>query len=345
MISETYKTIFKKFNVTEEDKKRYLGIIKNAESFDDIEKVINDFMKKYVSQMNKKFTNLVLDILNVSLSTELMNRELANAQNIFILSSTVFEQVAKANFKLVSEMVVSKTISFIGGDKKLEKLLADKLMNEFENRISGAMANTRADVLQSIRTLQREMIIRNKQLALMKNSGVIDSIIEKEKLLFRENLLKKYPQLKKMLEEGDILKSRAWVDKDGNQRFRTYTLDEYNEMATSETLKNVDRDAVEMISKYYNEPVVEFYLRDTRNVENPNQACAHIMNKKLFGKSLLATSESVAAVLGIWSIDKAKAQHSLNISYHCRHSIRRADDEIINKVNKIINVYKMSEVS
>lgn len=344
MISKEYLTIFNKFKISKGDKERYTTIINSAESFDDIEFIINDFMNKYVSVMNKQIYNLIYDTLTISLSEGLLAKEYAVLENVFVLSSSNYENILKTNYAVIAGMVVKKELGLLSvNEPAIEKMLAEKLIGEYEKRIGGAMANTRTDVLLHVRNLQREMIIRNQQLFQMKKDGVIDEIIEKEKALFRENMLKKYPQLKKMLDDGSVLKSRSWKDKDGNEKFRSYTLDEYNEMATSETLKNIDRDAVEIISQYYNEPVVEFYLRDSRAVENPNDACEHIMSKTVFGKHLLATSEYISRLLEVWSISKAKAEHSMEISRHCRHSIKRCDDEFLNKINKIINISKMTD--
>lgn len=337
-MADNYKSIFNSFNISGKDRNLYESIIAEATTFDEVESVINHFMEHYVVKMDKQFQGLVLDTLNTSLSNVLMQRQLIQLENTFMFGSSSYEQVCQANYKIVAELVAGKAVQIVGGNKFITKQLQDKLINEFNSRIQGAMANTRAEVLQHVRTLQREMIVRNRQLMLMQDQGVMESIIEKEKAMFRENMLKKFPRLEKMLENGQILRSRTYLGADGTARFKSYTLDEYTEMATSETLKNIDRDAVEFTAKNMNEPVVVFYLRDQRHVEDPNEACAHIINYKLWGVPLLATSEYVAKLLKIWSVDRAKAEHSLEISRHCRHSIRRASDEIINKVNKLIAI-------
>jgi hypothetical protein len=343
MIKDTYRTLFQKYEVTASDRKSYEAIIAAATSFDEVEQIINQFMGDYVSKMNKHLTTMIQDILNTAISTEMLNSEVRNAENVFVFSSSVYERTLKANYAIVADMVAGKCVDLIHGKPKVQKMLTDNLISQFNTRIEGAMANTRADVLNYIRKLQREMILKNRQLMQMASQGMFEGAIETEKILFEKNLLKKFPQLEKMLKEGKVLKSRSWVDDKGVERFRTYTLEEYTEMSVSETLKNVDRDAVEYSAKYMNEPVVEFYLRDHRHVEDPNEACAHIMNKKLWGMSLLATSESAARVLGIWSIDKARAEHSLEIARHCRHSIRRCSDEVLNKINKLLNISGLTD--
>jgi len=342
-MAQNYKILFQKFNVTARDKARYTEIISKASSFDEIEQVINLFMQDYVLRMNASLTNLIADTLNMALSSELMNRDLLNVENTFVLSSNVYENVLKANYAVIADLVSGGAADIIGSNPKVQKMITDKLITEFNTRIQGAMANTRADVLNYTRKLQREMIIRNKQLMQMSEFGSMEGAIANEKLLFEQNMLKRFPQLEKMLKQGRVFKSRTFLNSAGNETYRTYTLDDYTEMSVSETLKNVDRDSVEFTAKYLNEPVVDFYLRDNRNVEEPNAACDHIMNSTLWGKPLLATSEHVAKVLGIWSIDRAKAEHSLEISRHCRHSIKRSSDEIINKVNKLINIAGLTD--
>jgi hypothetical protein len=338
-----YKTVFQKFGVTPQDEARYSAIISRATTFDEVEQVINLFMTDYVKRMNAGLTNLIADTLNIALSSELMNKELLNVENTFIFSSNAYENTLKANYAIIADLVSGGAADIIGSNPKVQKMITEKLITEFNARIQGAMANTRADVLNYTRKLQREMIIRNRQLMLMNKIGGMEGAIAQEKLLFEQNMLKKFPQLEKMLKDGRVFKSRTFLNSAGNETFRTYTLDDYSEMAISETLKNVDRDSVEFTAKYLNEPVVEFYLRDHRNVEEANPSCEHIMQSTLWGKPLLATSQNVANILQIWSIDRAKAEHSLEISRHCRHSIKRASDEVINKVNKLVNIAGLTD--
>jgi hypothetical protein len=342
-MAKNYKILFQKYSITAKDKARYTDIIGKASTFDEIEQVINLFMKDYVKSMNADLTNLIADTLNIALSSELMNRELASVENTFIFSNNAYENTLKANYAVIADMISAGASDIIGSNPKVQKMITDKLITEFNARIEGAMANTRADVLNYTRKLQREMIIRNRQLAQMGEFGSMEGAIAQEKLMFEQNMLKRFPQLEKMLKDGRVLKSRTFLNSAGNETYKTYTLDDYTEMSVSETLKNVDRDAVEFTAKYMNEPVVEFYLRDHRNVEDPNTACEHIMQTTLWGVPLLATSQHVANLLKIWSLDKAKSEHSLEISRHCRHSIKRASDEIINKVNKLVNIAGLTD--
>ena len=343
MLDNQYNTIFNKFNISDKDLALYKDIIAKATSFEEIESVINHFMANYVTPMNMNYNNLIQDTLNISLSTKLTEKELYSLNNTFVYSSTNYQQVLQNNFAIIAELTVDKNLGLIGGDEKLIKSMTDDLIAQFNLRIEGAMANTRSDVLGYVRKLQREMIIRNNMLSTMQQHGVAEGIIEQEKALFKKNMLKRYPQLKKQLEDGKILRSRTYYDKNGNARFKSYTLDDYAEMSVSETLKNADRDAVEYVAETYAEPAVEFYLRDNRHVETPNTACEYITSKTVFGKHLLATNNHAANVLGIWTIDRAKAENSLNISFHCRHSIRRLDADTLNKINKMITLYDMTD--
>ena len=339
-----YKTVFQKFKISKQDEALYLHLAKSATSMEELDKVINHFMEKYVSRANRDMYSLILDTLNISLSRQLTVSESADMQRVFSLTSRAYEDKLKTNFAIISNMIIPSAVDLIGGDKYIRDQLVKDLISSFDDRIIGAMSQTRADVLDHVRKLQRELIVRNQQYINMKNNGVLDSVIEKEKAKFKSDMLKKYPRLEKMLNEGQILRSRSWKDKDGIERFKSYTLDDYTEMSVSETLKNIDRDAVEMVAKYQGDPFVEFYLSDARHVEEPNYACDYIMqNCKYEGIVLLATNEYYAKLFKIWSIDKAKAEHSLEISRHCRHSIRRAPDHIINKLNKLIAIQKLTD--
>ena len=338
-----YKTIFQKFKVSKADETVYFHLLSSATTMEEVDRVISSFMQKYVNKSNQQMYNLILDTLNISLSKELTASQTSQLQTTFILSSRVYEDVLKTNFAMIVNLIIPSVTDMVGGDKFIKEQLVNQLIESFDNRIQGAMAMTRADVLENVRVLQREMIIRNQQYLAMKKNGVLDSIIDEEKLKFKSDMLKKYPKLEKMLKEGKILRSRSWKDKNGNETFRSYTLDDYTEMSVSETLKNVDRDAVEIVAKYQGDPVVEFYLADHRAVEEANPSCEYIMSQKLYGVSLLATTDYYSKLFSIWSIDKAKSEHSLEISRHCRHSIRRAPAHIINKLQKLIAIQQTTD--
>ena len=129
------------------------------------------------------------------------------------------------------------------------------------------MSSTEQNVLSYVRKLQREMIKNNLNIEKLKKMDVLDEVILAEKKGFKNNMIKKFPELEKMLDEGKVLKSKPWVDKGGSVRYRTYTLDEYNEFATRQTIMNMDRTCAQEDALQNEERVVEFYLRDNRTLK------------------------------------------------------------------------------
>ena len=234
-----YKTLFEKFNVSKADLVMYEAKINSAKSFSDVEPVITHFNTRYVVPMSKEFTNLVTDTLTIALSLEVNSKTVKTNETIFIMASSAYQDTLRKNYIIIADMVGSKTADLFGATTTVKNNLIKHLIDSFDTRITGAMTTTQAEVLSYVRTLQREAIIKNHQLFLMNKEGAVNSLIEAEKALFKQNMLKKFPHLKNSLENGKVLRSRPWTDKEGRIRFRSYSLEDYTEMATSETLKNV----------------------------------------------------------------------------------------------------------
>lgn len=333
-----YNQIFSKFNISPADKEMYAKILASKAQEKEF-KIIDHFMKVYVYKMNARFQKVIESVLLTSITETLTQKEITAEIVGFQSASTYYTKILQTNFNEVSDMLVESMIDkYQIKNAQLAKAIRQEVYQEFNTFINGTMSMTEQDVLKYVRTLQREMLQRNMKLDVLKQSGVLDNVIEKEKKLFKENMLNKYPQLKKMLNDGEVLKSRPWIDANGELKYRTFTLDEYTEMSVQQTILNADRTITAASATQNNERVLEYYLRDNRVLKTyPNEVCQSIIKKKIKGKAILALDIQAAKVLGILTVDEAKAKGAMNISHHCRHSVRRIEDkDYLNMIDKLL---------
>jgi hypothetical protein len=215
----------------------------------------------------------------------------------------------------------------------LQTKILNACLGQFDSYIEGAMANTQAGILADIRGIQREWIARNVNL---RNAGSIDDLLYKSEADFRAMLKRKYPNLYRAFEDGEILRSRTYMDKNGNPKFKSYTLEEYTDFSVRATVLNVDRNSVEIAAHSGNHKVVQLYLRDNRPVKTEErEVCKRVLNKSVHGKyGLLALTAEAGAALGILTVDQARELGCMYI--HCRHSIKQIGDEFNAEIEKII---------
>ena len=334
------KNVLIRYKISDRDYKRWVLLLEKRATPDEIESVLSEFMDGYVKKPNHYLTNLIRDVLNFSMDSTLSNQEFKKIKVGFVTTSRMWQNLFNENMKKISKIVVRGNTNFHSiSDSKLSKKIYDEVVEEFMAYTSSSMAETSNDVLVHIRKLQKESIIRNMNIRNLKGSA--DRVIQAEIDLFKRNMLKKYPRMAKMLLEGRVLKSRSWIDSNDVKRFKTFTLDQYAEFQMR-TLLNIDITSTHVSALEHRERVVEFYLRDNRTVEDPNFTCERILSKKIKGKVLLALDISVASILGIMTVDEARAKHSMDITRHCRHSIRRISDssfhEMISKIMALKNV-------
>jgi hypothetical protein len=140
-------------------------------------------------------------------------------------------------------------------------------------------------------------------------------------------LREKYPSVYKAALEGNIVATTRFI---GDREIkRHYKLNDYADMATRTTLLNVDRVGNEIIARVNEEPVVEYYLYDSRKVKKERQICQDILDRKINGLSLLALSDEVAQKLKIMTVDEARSTSDYAMGPYCRHTIRRVSREFI----------------
>ena len=102
------------------------------------------------------------------------------------------------------------------------------------------MSLTDKTILNDIRTIQREVIQNALKTRKLKDIPNLTEYIVKARKEFKDKILKKYPGIRKKLEEGKILKSKPWRDRAGNIRNMNYTLDTYTGFSIDNTIMNLE---------------------------------------------------------------------------------------------------------
>jgi len=216
---------------------------------------------------------------------------------------------------------------------KVKEVLYKSTISEYEGLIKGSMSGTEANVLNTIRTWQKDLISRQQTFRFAKNP---EALIESEKELFKDYIKKRHPQEFQAISEGKILKSRPL----GNGKFKNFDLEEYSEMSVTKTIQNLEANTVETGALIFGVPVVEYYLRDNRKTSNERDICAHILKNKINGHSLLALDSTTAKILGIMELYKARAQGAM--TFGCRHSIKQLDSAFRKELQKALYLKSMS---
>jgi hypothetical protein len=336
--------LFKGAKVSDADLTMYKKILRgNTEGKE--EKVIEHFMTTYITPLNGKFQKAISSVLLDSLTGELTSMQASKNIIGFQATSKAYVKAITNNYNEVAEMVFGSFMDrYDIKSKDLVKALRSEVFQQFSELTQSTMKMTEETVLKYVRTLQREMIQRNLHVDRLKKMDVLDSVIADEKKLFKQNMLKKYPDLEKALESGRVLKSKGWTDKQGDLKFRAYTLDDYTDFSVRRTLLNLDTTAAQIDATQSGERVVEFYLRDNRKLKTvPNPVCQEILSKRIKGRAILALDEEAASILGIWTVEQAKENGSMQLSRHCRHSVRRIDNvEYLRMIDKILYVGSIS---
>lgn len=310
--------LFSKYNVSDKDLVRYKKMIENGQ----VNEAEDEFVTKYMIPASERYSNEIIQYLQIAQTGE-MDRKYMNAMiaSISLLALTLFP-LLKRNFRRYTRESYAPLIFDKYGitSEVVKRAILDNTLQQFATLTDGAMTQTQANVLYQIRKMQQEMIIFNQQIS--KDVFITDTI-DNEIALFKKNLMKTMPDYYKGMEEGNILKDRLG---------RSIKLDNYADMATRNTILNVDRMSVETISKINQDRVVEYYKRDQRSVKNPRVICMNLLGQKVEGKSLLALDPTTAKVLGIMYIEDAKAQGAMQI--YCRHGIKPVSNTFAKKLEK-----------
>lgn len=334
----TLTQIFNSFKVSPKDLKMYKRILRGTGEFRE-EKVIDHFMKNYVYKLNTVFGNSIKNVLNDLISTDTTSKQFTKETIGFKATSKKYKDILKDDYEKVAPLVLD---SFFKRNNiknmQLRKQLKDSVYDEFNSFIKDAMNLTERDVLNDIRTIQREVIQNTLKTKELKGIPDLNSFIEKEKKGFKKKILKKYPNIKNKLEEGKVLKSKPWKDQNGNIRTMTYTLNNYTDMSIEASIMNTETTTGVINAEQRGQRVVEYYLANNRQLKTgPFPYCQEILRKRIKGKALLALDEEAADILGIPTVATARANGALDRKRRCRHSVRPIENENYNTmINKLL---------
>ncbi len=312
------QVLFKDGSISEKDLKHYKKLVDSGEQ----EQAIDEYIEKYVTPYIEEYQTTIQNYISQAESGQLKRQDSHNLEKSVILLTLAFVSLNTKNFEsFVSESLSEKIfIDNMIKSASLKKMILDQTLSQFNQLTQNTMLETQSNVLNHIRTLQREMIVENQKISSL---DIIGSKLSEEIELFKKSLRKKYPDIYMAMEEGKILKSSIMAD--GTSR--NFKLKNYTEMSVRTTLLNVDRTAVEVDAKVSNDEVVEFYLRDHRTVKDAREICMYLLGDKVNGKSLLALTEEAASTYGIMTIAEARGQGAFG-SY-CRHSIKRVSNQFM----------------
>ena len=215
---------------------------------------------------------------------------------------------------------------------ELKATIMRQTLSEFTDKTRGALANTDAAVVRSIRKMQTDIIKNNLKIAAKENiPGILSKEVNAFKAGLTKELRKNNPDFYRMLEKGTLIKSRTRAD----GTYISYSLENYAEMSVRTTLLNVERTSVEVAALDEEAPLVGYELIDDRPLKGEErEICQHIINNKVRGKSVLALTQDVADALGIMTIDEAKADGAMGVN--CRHGLVPLDTEYLIEVEKVL---------
>jgi hypothetical protein len=309
--------------------------------------------------MTERFINMLIKLveqgkLNIAISRFLNNYVLPSSfayQTAIqkILNKTDNRVLTAPEFGKLSISVSSKTVAF-GVElrsymtdfikKVLSKPLFKKLditspavkqaithnaIQNFNKRIVGALSETNTTILKSMRGMQKDLLIIDKKVEGLIERGLPRDEINKLKSSFFKDLKKNNKEFYRLLDEDKFV-----IYRDGSM----HKYDDYMEMAARTTILNVDRDAVEIKEAVEGNRVVEYYVRDKRAAKTSRSICRHVLSRKLFNKSLVATDQRAASQLNIPYIGSIREQGAMGVN--CRHSIRNVGETVINQIDKIL---------
>lgn len=304
-------SLFSGANVSEKDLERYTKLIEQGKQ----DEAIDEFIAKYVNPYVESYQITLQDYISQAEKGQLSTEDQNKLEESIGILTVAISTLLTSNFNSFIDVLAPSV--FEDNDivsAKLKKAILEQTLGQFEQLTQGAMLETQTNVLNYVRTLQKEMIIENQLIA---SQGFVDQALMNEIERFKDSLRAKYPDLYKALDNGQILKSK--LDADGN--YINYKLDKYSEMSIRTTLLNVDRTAVEVTATIEGAEVVEYYKRDNRTVKEPRIICINILGNKTQGKSLLALTPEAAQKYGIMTLAEARGQGAMGP--HCRHSIKR----------------------
>lgn len=327
---ENADDVFEDFDIeTSEDLERYERLIEKGEDTE----VLDEFIGDYIRESCGKYQGEMIKYLVMAQEGEMTKADRNKVRKNIILLSAAFGILMTKNFEAFAGPWGAKIFAEQGiKSANVQQAILESTVGQFEDLTRGSMVETEKFILSSIRKIQTEMITENQKISQNKYIGdILDTEIDN----FKNKLKTTMPDYYTAIKEGKILKSRRFGE-DGEKVIK-YRLDDYAEMATRTTLLNVDRTAVEFTAGIDEIDVVEYYLRDDRPLKTgkEREICQEILGTDILGKPILAMDGDTAGLIGIMTLDDAKAQGAMGP--HCRHSIRIPSNRYLKRLAKEYN--------
>ncbi|MFW9871958.1 MAG: hypothetical protein ACFFG0_02575 [Candidatus Thorarchaeota archaeon] len=318
---------FDEYQLTEDDIEWLLDMHDNGEVNEAIDILIRDNFLPAGFKYDNAIRTLLGDAESGILEIKDKNKNIRNVILLGIGLNTIWKSI----FNKYATNVYSKYIFNITGLKNIDvkKTILSETLGLFDRAISGTLSATSTFVTNSIRSLQKEFIIENLKIS---NQKITGELLNQEIIRFKSELEKKYPEIYRALKNGNILASK----KESINGIRHYKIENYIDMSVRTTLLNLDRSSNLIMASVNNEPVVEYFLADPRNVKKDREICQEILNNKVFGKSILAIDDKASGILNIMTVDEAITTPDYALGVNCRHSLRRCDNDYLLKINKAL---------
>ncbi len=319
---------FTKFQVKQKDIIRFRKLIER----NDFERMIELFNELYMIPPALLYTEIIQSHLEHAQTGQMPRRDQQAMSTAITASTALATGIFLSNFTRVTTQSVAPSVFAQNGitSPGLKKQILDETLKEFNELTRGAMSRTNNEVLGFVRKMQREMVVENQRIALLTKDGAINSVIDAEKLRFKKDIRRRFPDYYKAMEDGLILKSRPFGTP---PRVRRFKLDHYVELSTQTTIMNVERKSVEVDTRSNGILVMEYKLIDTRRLKGRARAiCQTILGRRILGRALVALNTATARALGVLELEEAKSQGALGVL--CRHGLKKPSKTYLKAVQK-----------
>lgn len=298
-----------------------------------VQEAFDLFINEYMIPPSMKYQDLMSDYLGVVDSGPMREKDKDMLSRNITLMNLGLSAVLLNNFSKYLNSSYSKAIFEDAGitDAMTKKAILVEVETVYEQLLSSSLSRTQSFILNSLRTMQRELLAEN---LLLKNSKLTGEALESEIIRFKNSLRIKYPEIYKAINKGNILVTSRFVD--GAESIRHYKIDYYIDLVTRTAILDVDRNSNMISAIAANERVVDFYLSDPRQVKKDREICQEILATLVLGRSILALDAEAATILGIMTVEEAKSTPDYSFGPYCRHSVRRCPAEYIKEINNIL---------
>lgn len=332
-VSSAY--FYDEYEINDEDISEMVELFNRDEDQD----ALDVFMQRFIMNPSESYSDVMRYYLG-AIDSGAMSKSNQNSliTSVGLLTAGLAMLLSK-NFKIYARDIYSNFVNEKIGlkNRETQSAIISEVISDYEQLISGTLAQTQAFIVNAIRTVQREIIAENLYISKQRLTG---SALSFEVERFKISLKQKYPNVYKAIENGNLIVTRSF--KDGKEVIRHYKLDYYADLATRTTLLNVDRISNEVHAKTNGDRVIGYELGDPRNVKKDREICQEILSKKILGRSILALDENAATVLGIMTVDQARSTPDYAMGPYCRHILVKLDEGYLNQVDALLEAQNVS---